>query len=115
MVALSEYAYGAEDLCDLDGVYASFGGFFVDFAKYTLDNPDGDVAGPTHDMVCPHEWASHAQRSPWVAKMRASPKRLCWRLALDMYLGTTWANDTYPGVYVESTTLFQCCIRRPKD
>ena len=80
------YPYGAEDL---DGVYASFGGFFG-FAKYTLDESDG---------LGRHTWSAKG------ASLHLGWQKCLGRLALDMYLGTTWANDTYPGVYVESTAL----------
>ncbi|HCC65346.1 MAG TPA: hypothetical protein DEP62_09045 [Flavobacteriales bacterium] len=81
------YPAGAEDL---DGVYASFGGFFG-FAKYTLDEPDG---------LGRHTWSANG------ASLHLGWQKRLRRLALDMYLGATWANDTYPGVYVESTALY---------
>ena len=81
------YPSGAEDL---GGVYASLGGFFG-FAKYTLDEPDG---------LGRHTWSANG------ASLHLGWQKCVGRLALDMYLGTTWANDTYPGVYVESTALY---------
>ena len=81
------YPYGAEDL---DGVYASLGGFFG-FAKYTLDEPDG---------LGRHTWSARG------ASLHLGEQRCLGRLALDVYLGATWANDIYPGVYVESTALY---------
>ena len=81
------YPSGAEDL---GGVYASLGGFFG-FAKYTLDEPDG---------LGRHTWSANG------ASLHLGWQKCAGRLALDMYLGTTWANDTYPGVYVESTVLY---------
>ena len=81
------YPAGAEDL---GGVYASLGGFFG-FAKYTLDEPDG---------LGRHTWSANG------ASLHLGWQKCVGRLALDMYLGTTWANDTYPGVYVESTALY---------
>jgi len=81
------YPFGSEDL---DGVYASLGGFFG-IAKYTLDEPDG---------LGRHTWSARG------ASLHLGWQKCLGRLALDMYLGTTWANDTYPGVYVESTALY---------
>ena len=81
------YPNGAEDLA---GVYASLGGFFG-FAKYTLDEPDG---------LGRHTWSANG------ASLHLGWQKRLRRLALDMYLGATWANDTYPGVYVESTALY---------
>ena len=81
------YPSGAEDL---GGVYASLGGFFG-FAKYALDEPDG---------LGRHTWSANG------ASLHLGWQKCAGRLALDMYLGTTWANDTYPGVYVESTVLY---------
>ena len=82
------YPSGAEDL---DGVYASLGGFFG-FAKYTLDEPDG---------LGRHTWSANVGRPcTWGGKKCAG--RLAWTCTL----GATWANDTYPGVYVESTALY---------
>ena len=81
------YPFGSEDL---DGVYASLGGFYG-FAKYTLDEPDG---------LGRHTWSAHG------ASLHLGWQKCLGRLALDMYLGTTWANDTYPGVYEESTVLY---------
>ena len=81
------YPKGAEDL---NGVYASLGGFFG-FAKYTLDEPDG---------LGRHTWSANG------ASLHLGWQKRLSRLALDMYLGATWANDTYPGVYVESTALY---------
>ena len=75
---------------DLGGVYASLGGFFG-FAKYTLDEPDG---------LGRHTWSANG------ASLHLGWQKCLGRLALDMCLGTTWANDTYPGVYVESTALY---------
>ena len=81
------YPTGAEDL---DGVYASFGGF-LGFAKYILDEPDG---------LGRHTWSANG------ASLHLGWQQCLGRLAFDIYLGTTWANDTYPGVYVESTALY---------
>ena len=81
------YPFGSEDL---DGVYASLGGFFG-FAKYALDEPDG---------LGRHTWSASG------ASLHLGWQKCLGRFALDMYLGTTWANDTYPGVYVESTALY---------
>ena len=81
------YPAGAEDL---DGVYASFGGF-LGFAEYILDEPDG---------LGRHTWSANG------ASLHLGWQKRLRRLALDMYLGATWANDTYPGVYVESTALY---------
>ena len=82
------YPKGAEDL---NGVYASLGGFFG-FAKYMLNEPDG--------LPPRHTWSANG------ASLHLGWQKCVGRLALDMYLGTTWANDTYPGVYVESTVLY---------
>ena len=82
------YPKGAEDL---NGVYASLGGFFG-FAKYTLSEPD--------EMPPRHTWSANG------SSLHLGWQKCTGRLALDMYLGTTWANDTYPGVYVESTALY---------
>ena len=81
------YPAGAEDL---DGLYASLGGFFG-FAKYTLDEPDG---------LGRLTWSANG------ASLHLGWQKCVGRLAFDMYLGTTWADDTYPGVYVESTVLY---------
>lgn len=81
------YPFGSEGL---DGVYASFGGFFG-FAEYTLDEPDG---------LGRHTWSARG------ASLHLGEQRCLGRLVLDVYLGATWANDTYPGVYVESTALY---------
>ena len=81
------YPFGSEDL---DGVYASLGGFFG-FAKYTLDEPDG---------LGRHTWSARG------ASLHLGEQRCLGRLVLDVYLGATWANDTFPGVYVESTALY---------
>ncbi|MDC3397426.1 hypothetical protein OAW57_01930 [Flavobacteriales bacterium] len=80
------YPFGSEDL---DGVYASLGGFFG-LAKYTLDEPDG---------LGRHTWSARG------ASLHLGEQKCLGRLVLDVYLGATWANDTYPGVYVESTAL----------
>ena len=61
------------------------------FAKYTLDEPDG---------------LGRHIRSANRASLHLGWQKCLGRLALDMYLGMTWAKDTYPGVYVESTALY---------
>ena len=81
------YPAGKEDL---DGVYASLGGFYG-FAKYTLTEPNG---------LGRHTWSANG------ASLHLGWQKCLGRLAFDMYLGTTWANDKYPDVYVESTVLY---------
>ena len=81
------YPAGAQNL---SGVYASLGGFFG-LAKYKLDEPDG---------LGRHKWSANG------ASLHLGWQKCLGRLALDLYLGTTWADDTYPGVYVESTALY---------
>ena len=63
------YPKGAEDL---NGVYASLGGFFG-FAKYTLDEPDG--------LPPRHTWSANG------ASLHLGWQKRLGRLALDMYLG----------------------------
>ena len=75
---------------DLTGVYASLGGFFG-FANYTLDEPD---------QLDNHTWSASG------ASLHLGWQKCLGRLALDMYLGTTWANDKYPTVYEEATALY---------
>ena len=81
------YPTGAEGL---SGVYASLGGFFG-FANYKLEEPDG---------LGRHKWSANG------ASLHAGWQKCLGRLALDMYMGTTWADDNYPGVYSESTVLY---------
>ena len=82
------YPSGAEDL---DGVYAS---------------PLGASLGsPNTRWTSPMVWAG-THGLPTGRPCTWGGKNALGRLALDMYLGTTWANDTYPGVYVESTALY---------
>ena len=75
---------------DLTGVYASLGGFFG-FANYTLDEPD---------QLDNHTWSASG------ASLHLGWQKCLGRLALDMYMGTTWANDKYPSVYEEATALY---------
>lgn len=81
------YPAGAEPI---SGAYASLGGFFG-FAHYTLDEPDG---------LGQHTWSANG------ASLHLGWQKCLGRLALDMYLGTTWANDKYPSVYEEATALY---------
>lgn len=81
------YPTGAEGL---SGVYASLGGFFG-LANYKLQEPDG---------LGRHKWSANG------ASLHAGWQKCLGRLVLDMYMGTTWADDNYPGVYVESTVLY---------
>lgn len=81
------YPTGAEDL---SGVYASLGGFFG-LANYKLEEPDG---------LGQHKWSANG------ASLHVGWQKCLGRLALDMYMGTTWADDNYPGVYAESTVLY---------
>ncbi len=81
------YPAGAEDL---SGVYASLGGFFG-FANYTLDEPD---------QLGRHTWSANG------TSLHLGWQKCLGRLALDLFMGTTWANDRYPSVYVEATALY---------
>ena len=86
------YPKGAEDL---NGVYASLGGFFG-FAKYTLDEPDG--------LPPRHTWSAHG------ASLHLGWQKRLGRLAVDMYLGRL-GPTTHILVCMSSRPR---CIRRPK-
>ena len=76
---------------NFSGLYISFNGFFG-FATYKLEQPDG--------LGEPGWSASGGTIQFGIQKTILDP------LIIDFYLGATYANDDYPGLYDESTALF---------
>ena len=73
------------------GLYISVNGFFG-FATYKLEQPE--------ELGEPGWSASGGTIQFGIQKTILDP------LLLDFYLGATYANDDYPGIYNESTALF---------
>ena len=72
-------------------LYISVNGFFG-FATYKLEQPDG-IGDPG--------WSASGGTIQFgIQKTILDP------LIIDFYLGATYANDDYPGIYDESTALF---------
>ena len=76
---------------NFSGLYISFNGFFG-FATYKLEQSE-ELGEP--------EWSAAGGTIQFgIQKTILDP------LLIDFYLGATYANDDYPGIYHESTALF---------
>ena len=76
---------------NFSGLYISVNGFFG-FATYKLEQPE-ELGEPG--------WSASGGTIPvGIQKTILDP------LIIDCYLGATYANDDYPGIYNESTALF---------
>ena len=74
-----------------DGGYLAAAGFFG-FATYKLEDPGNGLGEPG--------WSAQG------GSLQLGYQKLLGNMLVDGYIGSTWANDDYPGIYSESTAIF---------